>query len=165
MRWIGLREVAVRRSAEPLSCQPIVAALRRSGRRPIGTAARLADYRAGRWGGAIRRRKGRRMTQDAREHLVNYLKKRAFEPVLQAGNEGRSEAEKRRLEDVKEATRAEIDRYEHYGSAEDVYENFKSDLDSEPATKIHSELKSLGLPSLDEIAGDFENEAQKLGVH
>lgn len=105
------------------------------------------------------------MAQDAREHLVSYLKKRAFEPVLHASEDGRSEAEKRKLQDVKDATRAEIDRYEHYGSAQDVYDNFKSDLDSEPAKKIHSELKSLGLPSLDDIAGDFENEAQKHGVH
>jgi hypothetical protein len=104
------------------------------------------------------------MAQDAKNRLVEYLKTRAFEPVLRARDDGRSEADKRRLQDVKEATRAEIDRYEHYGSAGDVYVNFKRDLDSEPARKIHSELKSLGLPTLNDIAGDFENEAQKLGV-
>ncbi|HSV01809.1 MAG TPA: hypothetical protein VLI41_01265 [Phenylobacterium sp.] len=101
---------------------------------------------------------------DAKEHLVSYLKSRAFEPVLRARDDGRSETEKRKLSDVKKRTREEIDRFEHYGSAQEVYVNFKRDLDSEPAKKVHAELRSLGLPTINDIAGDFENEARKLGV-
>lgn len=104
------------------------------------------------------------MSRDAKDHLVDYLKKRAFEPVLHARADGRPEGEKRRLADVQRRTREEIDRFEHYGSAHDVYVNFKRDLDSEPARKVHAELKSLGLPTLNDIAGDFEDEARKLGV-
>lgn len=104
------------------------------------------------------------MAHDAREELVGYLRKRAFDPVLHARADGRSEADKRRLQDVQRRTREEIDRFEHYGSAHEVYLNFKRDLDSEPAKKVHAELKALGLPTINDVAGDFENEARKLGV-
>lgn len=36
--------------------------------------------------------------------------------------------------------------------------------ETEPAQRMHRELKDPGLPTLNDIAGGFENEAQKLGV-
>ena len=104
------------------------------------------------------------MPHDAKDALVGYLKKRAFDPVLNAHADGRPEAEKRRLEDVQRRTREEVERFERYGSAHEVYVNFKRDLDSTPAKRVHADLKSLGLPTINDIAGDFENEARKLGV-
>ncbi|OHB37988.1 MAG: hypothetical protein A2882_06090 [Phenylobacterium sp. RIFCSPHIGHO2_01_FULL_70_10] len=104
------------------------------------------------------------MADSAKEKLVDFLKERAFDPVLDASPEGRSDTEKEKLEHVQRATRSEIDRFEGYDSAHEVVVNFKRDLDSEPAKRVHRELKDLGLPTLNDIAGDFENEAQKLGV-
>ena len=81
----------------------------------------------------------------------------------QAGR--RSEAEKKKLDHVREATRAEIDRYRNYGSAEEVVTNFKRDLHSSAAKKVHNELKSLHLPTLDDIRDEFEEKARDLGVN
>ena len=51
-----------------------------------------------------------------------------------------------------------------YGSAKEVVVNFKRDLDSEPARKVHAELKALGLPTVNDIRDEFESLAKELGV-
>ena len=105
-----------------------------------------------------------RTASNAKKHLVDFLIERAFEPVLRAKSEGRSDPEKRKLEHVQDATRKEIERFRNYGSAEEVVTNFRRDLDSEPAKRIHRELKSLGMPTLNDIRDEFETKARELGV-
>lgn len=101
---------------------------------------------------------------DARRDLVEFLKARAFEPVLHAHADGRSDTDRRKLEHVKHATLSEIERFEHYPSAEEVVINFMRDLNSAPAKKVHAELRSLGLPTLQDIRSEFERRARELGV-
>lgn len=101
---------------------------------------------------------------DAKDKLVDFVTRWAFDPVLKAQAEGRSEAEKRKLEHVQKATRTEVERYRSYGSAKEVVVNFKRDLDSEPARKVHAELKVLGLPTVNDIRDEFESMAKELGV-
>ncbi len=48
------------------------------------------------------------MATDKKRELVDFLVKKAFNPVLHAKADGRSEAEKRKLEHVRDATQAEI---------------------------------------------------------
>ena len=104
------------------------------------------------------------MASDAKRQLVEFLIDRAFDPVMKAKPEGRSDAEKKKLKHVQEATRAEIERFQRYGSAKDVVENFKRDLNSDPAKKVHADLKALNLPTLNEIKDEFETKASELGV-
>jgi hypothetical protein len=104
------------------------------------------------------------MADSKKDQLVRFLEERAFEPVLKAKPTGRSEAERKKLEHVQKATRAEIDRFHHYGSAQEVVTNFRRDLDSEPAKRVHAELRSLGLPTIHDIRDEFEKRAEKLGV-
>ena len=105
------------------------------------------------------------MAKDAKGELVEFLVRKAFEPVLQAKpGAGHSDADKTKLEHVQKATRAEIERFRGYGSAEDVAINFKRDLNSEPAKKVHSELKALGLPTIGDVRDAFERKAHELGV-
>lgn len=104
------------------------------------------------------------MASDARKQLVDFLERRAFDPVMKASPEGRSDGEKRKLADVQEATKAEIERFRDYGSAREVVDNFRQDLSSEPAKKIHSELKALDLPVITELKDEFEKKAESLGV-
>ena len=104
------------------------------------------------------------MSSKAQKQLVNFLVGRAFEPVLKEKPDGRPDAEKKKLKHVQDATRKEIERFRHYGSAEEVVTNFRRDLDSEPAKKIHRELKSLGLPTINDIRDEFEDKARELGV-
>jgi hypothetical protein len=102
--------------------------------------------------------------RDAKQKLVRFLEERAFAPVLKAKPDGRSESDRKRLERVQRATRSEIERFRGYGSAKEVLVNFRRDLDSEPAKRVHAELGSLGLPTLDDIRDEFERRAADLGV-
>jgi hypothetical protein len=104
------------------------------------------------------------MTSQTQRELLELVERRAFDPVLRAKPVGRSESEKKKLEHVQKATRAEIERCRHYGSAEELVTNFKRDLSSAAAKKIHAELRSLNLPTIEDIRGGFERKARELGV-
>jgi hypothetical protein len=104
------------------------------------------------------------MADHKKDELVRFLEERAFKPVLNAKPKNRSEAEQKKLEHVQKATRAEIERFHNYGSAQEVVTNFKRDLDSEPAKRIHAELRSLGLPTIHDVRDEFERRAGELGV-
>lgn len=93
-----------------------------------------------------------------KDELVAFLDRRVFDPILKAGPSGRSEHEKRELEDVRNRTRTEQERYHHYPSAQKVVEMYRSDLNSEKARKVNAELKRLNLP----ILADVEEEFMKL---
>jgi hypothetical protein len=104
------------------------------------------------------------MADSKKDELVRFLEERAFKPVLNAKPNGRSEAEQKKLEHVQKATSAEIERFHNYGSAREVVTNFTRDLDSAPAKRIHAELRSLGLPTINDIREQFERRAEELGV-
>src|SRR5260370_12586852 len=104
------------------------------------------------------------MADHKKAELVRFLEERAFKPVLNAKPKGRSEAEQKKLDHVQKATHAEIGRFRNYGSAQEVVTNFRRDLDSEPAKRIHSELRSLGLPTINDVRDEFERRGQELGV-
>jgi hypothetical protein len=101
---------------------------------------------------------------DKKDELVRFLEERAFKPVLNARPKGRSEAEQKKLQHVQKATHAEIGRFHKYRSAQEVVTNFKRDLDSEPARRIHAELRSLGLPTINDVSEEFERRAEELGL-
>ncbi len=105
--------------------------------------------------------------KNAREELLRFLDKKAFDPVLKASaDKYHSEAARKKLQDAKQSTEGSKKRYhEEYGSAEEVLKRFKDDLSSEAAKKVHRELKELGLPALPELSGEFEQLADRLGVH
>lgn len=101
---------------------------------------------------------------DKKGELLRLVEHKAFDPVMRAKPDGRSEAEQRKLEHVQRATRAEIDRYRAYASAEELVTNFKRDLSSGAAKKVHAELRSLRLPTIEDIKDEFERKARDLGV-
>ena len=105
------------------------------------------------------------MSNSEKDELVRFLEQRAFRPVLNAKPDGRSDADKRKLEHVQKATRAEIERFHNYRSAEEVVTNFRRDLDSAPAKRVHAELRSLDLPTLNDLRDEFERRAEELGVN
>lgn len=100
----------------------------------------------------------------AQQELVEFVISRAFNPVMRAKPDGKSDAERKTLEHVQQATKTEIERYRHYGSAEEVATNFKRDLSSDAAKKLHSQLRRLHLPTIEDIRDEFEDKARKLGV-
>ncbi|HEX6956665.1 MAG TPA: hypothetical protein VF194_01645 [Ferrovibrio sp.] len=104
------------------------------------------------------------MADHAKQKLVDFLEDHAFSPVLRAKPHQYAASQQRMLEDVQRATRAEIDRFRDYRSAEDVVINFKRDLSSGAAEKIHRELRRLNLPTVNDLEGDFMRLADDLGV-
>ena len=100
---------------------------------------------------------------DAQHQLLDLLEREAFDPVLRARPDGRSEADKHRLAEVQSKTRSEIDRFRGYGSAREVVTNFKRDLSSEPAKRVHRDLAALDLPTINDIRDRFEAKARDLG--
>jgi hypothetical protein len=99
-----------------------------------------------------------------REELAEFVIGKAFNPVMRAKSDGKSDADRRTLEHVKQATQAEIERYRNYGSAQEVATNFKRDLNSAAAKKVHAQLRHLHLPTIEDIEDEFEKKVRELGV-
>jgi hypothetical protein len=102
--------------------------------------------------------------KSAKEKLVDFLERKAFDPVLRARPENYAEGQRAKLAHVQDATRTERERFHRYGSAEKVVQMFKDDLNSEPAQKIHRELRALDLPTLNDFRDEFERLADELGI-
>ena len=90
-----------------------------------------------------------------KQELVSYLDRKVFDPILHASSDKYGGADHKALDDVKRRTETEKERYHHYSSAEDVRQNFESDLHSEAAKKVNSELKRLNLPRLADVKEEF----------
>ena len=103
---------------------------------------------------------------DARERLLDLLDKKAFDPVLNTSpDDYQSDKDKKRLKDVQETTRSTQHSYHaKYKSAGKVVEMYRDDLSSSAAQKVHDELRGLGLPTLNDIKGEFEKLADQLDV-
>ncbi len=104
------------------------------------------------------------MTEKAKHDLVDLLVRKAFDPVLAAEADTLSGPDQERLAHVQRATRAEIGRFRGYATAEEVVTNFKRDLSSAAAKKIHAELACLHLPTLHDVRAEFEERAAVLGA-
>lgn len=104
------------------------------------------------------------MTQSAKDKLVDWLERRAFNPVLRADPKDYPEKEHDKLKQVQDKTRIELERFRGYGSAKEVLVNFKRDLGSTPARKVHRDLEELGLPTLNSLRGEFEELADSVGA-
>jgi hypothetical protein len=104
------------------------------------------------------------MRRDAKDKLVDFLERLAFDPVMRAKPGLRSEIEKSKLEKLRQSTRKEIERFRHCDSAHEVLINFKLDLTSSNTRQIHRNLQALHLPTILDIREDFEKLAVQLGV-
>jgi len=101
---------------------------------------------------------------DARQKLVTFLDQKAFRPVLEADHSAYPDSQRRKLADVQRRTETEIARFQNYGSAQEVMTNFRRDLHSDAAEKVHRVLKELGLPTVNDVRPEFEKLASSLGV-
>ena len=91
-----------------------------------------------------------------KKKLIDFLNKKAFDPVLEKEKDDFSSDKKRqKLEDVQRSTKSEKERFKNYKDAQEVRENFLSDLNSEPAKKVHRKLKDLDLPVLPDLKEEF----------
>lgn len=102
---------------------------------------------------------------NAKGKLVNFLDRKAFDPVLNASADDYSQSKQDKLKHAKNATRRARDRYHNdYRSAEAVRDNFHNDLSSDEAKKVDRELRELNLPTLQSVQGDFDKLCRDLSV-
>lgn len=106
------------------------------------------------------------MTKTEKEkELLDFLDRKAFDPILKRSKDYYdTDDKKKKFEHVKESTEKEKERFHNYKSPEEIKLNFRRDLHSEPAKKVHSELKYLGLPRLPDIQDEFFELCEELKV-
>ena len=95
--------------------------------------------------------------------LLRFLDSKVFNPILKADAGGYGEADKKKLRDVQDRTKSEKERFHHYRSAQEVIENYKSDLHSSTAKRVNKELEKLKLPTLPSIRNEFLKKAENDG--
>jgi len=91
----------------------------------------------------------------SKKELLGFLDSRVFNPILRARKDNYKESQQQALADVQGSTKSEKQRFHGYGSAQDIRDNYMSDLHSETAKRINRELKRLKLPSLPEVKDEF----------
>lgn len=101
---------------------------------------------------------------DKQRKLIQFLARRAWNPVLRANAKEYSDADQRRLERVQRKTEAQKQRYENYRSAGQVRQEFRDDLSSQPAKQTNADLRRLGLPTQRDVSDEFFELADALGV-
>jgi len=99
-----------------------------------------------------------------KQKLIDLLKRRAWNPILRATPDSYTGADRERLERAQKKTRAQIERYEAYGSAGEVRQEFQDDLSSQAARSLNADLKHLRLPRQADVADEFYELADRLGV-
>lgn len=104
------------------------------------------------------------MAEQGKERLVDFLDERAFTPVIRADPGDFPEGKRDRLRDVQRATEQERERYRGYDSAEQVYEMYRDDLNSDAAREVNRKLDELGLPTLGQVQDEFERLAEQVGA-
>lgn len=100
---------------------------------------------------------------ELRDALLCYVEKRAFDPVLTAGDPPlRADAERQARALL--MLRDQLCRLRGCGSARDVLLTFRALQDTPEGAWLRGELKALGLEAPADVSGDVENAALKLGV-
>ncbi|MEX2591600.1 MAG: hypothetical protein WD426_02415 [Anditalea sp.] len=103
--------------------------------------------------------------EEEKKRLLDFLDIKAFDPIINKSKEDYdSENKKKKFEDVKRSTEKEKERFHNYNTAEDIKENYRRDLSSEPAKKVHAELKYLDLPRLPDLKDEFFQLCDDLNV-
>lgn len=96
--------------------------------------------------------------------LVQFLDRRAWQPVLRAKPEKYAEGDRKLLERLQKKTETQKQRYEGYTDAGELRQEFQDDLHSGAAKKTQSDLKRLKLPVQADIADEFFALSDRLGV-
>jgi hypothetical protein len=90
-----------------------------------------------------------------KQELLHFLDQHVFDPILHASPHHYGEADQRKLKDVQDRTKSEKERFRTYSSANEIVDNYKSDLHSSTAKRVNNELEKLKLPTLPSVKEDF----------
>ncbi len=95
--------------------------------------------------------------------LLRFLDSRVFNPILRANKRDFRESDQKALADVQDSTKSEKARFHGYHSAQEIRDNYMSDLHSETAKRINNELRRLKLPRLPDVKDEFLQIAEDRG--
>jgi hypothetical protein len=101
---------------------------------------------------------------DPKHRLTAFLNQHVFDPILKAAPSTYAVSERNTLRTAKRKTQAEKERFNSYGSAAEVRQEFQDDLSSPAAKKMNSLLRRLRLPMLADVRDEFFKLADSLGV-
>ena len=103
--------------------------------------------------------------KDNRKQLLDFINKKAFDPILKAKPNKFKEEEREVLEDLQRKTENEKKQFEEeYTTAEEIKKNYLSNVHSKAAAKVNDQLQKLGLPTLPEHKDEFMELCEKLGI-
>jgi hypothetical protein len=102
--------------------------------------------------------------EKAKQRLVQFVNRRILDPVLKASAKKYTSSDQKSLERLKKKTEAQKERYAKYKTAGEVRQRFQDDLTSQPAKRVHANLKRLNLPAQPEFKEEFLALADRLGV-
>lgn len=103
--------------------------------------------------------------KDNRHQLLDFINKKAFDPILKAKPNKFKEEDRGALEDIQRKTENEKKQFEEeYTTAEEIKKNYLSNVRSKAAAKVNDELEKLGLPTLPEHKDEFMELCSSLGV-
>lgn len=91
----------------------------------------------------------------SKQELIDFLDRKVFDPILRASPERYNESDRKKLQDVQDRTRSEKERFRTYANAQEVIDNYKSDLHSSTAKRVNAELEHLKLPTLPSVEDEF----------
>lgn len=100
----------------------------------------------------------------ARQKLVQFINRKMLDPVLRTSDKRFSESERKVLERLKKKTETQKERYANYKTAAEVRQQFQGDLTSQPAKRVHADLRKLNLPAQPDFKDDFLALADRLNV-
>ncbi len=102
---------------------------------------------------------------DAKKELLNFINKKAFDPIIVAKPDKFKEEDRAALEDIQRKTWNEKKQFnEEYSSAEEIKKNYLSNVRSKAAAKVNDQLEKLGLPTLPQHKDEFMRLCEKLGI-
>ncbi len=101
---------------------------------------------------------------DARERLLDFLEARVFQRVLDASPEDyESEKDRKRLERVRHALHADVNRYRALQTVDEIVDHYRTDLERDREREVFDVLHELGLPALPDVRDEFHRTARDLG--
>ena len=93
---------------------------------------------------------------ETKRELLKFLDNKVFDPVLNAHEKDYQAGEnQKKFEKAKKSIEEEKQRFHNLNTAEDIKQHFEENLNSGPAQKVYSDLKTLNLPRLPQYEDEF----------
>lgn len=82
---------------------------------------------------------------DVKQQLLDFINKKAFDPILKTKPDKFKGKDREDFEDVRRKTESEKKNFEDYGSADEIKKNYLSNVHSKAPAKVNDQLEKPGL--------------------